>query len=146
MAKFIETIHNVFATLQGKNIATKHPPERIDQVLNLIIVDLFNKHLDNYVKTKKISDYLLPFKRQVTVAFVGGVSNLPADFAHHRSFSVNGKKVDIIEDKFWDGRVNSKVSPPSASNPIARIENAEGGSVAKLEISPSTITSGAKLY
>lgn len=146
MALLIEQIHNVFSDLEGKNIATKHPPERIDRVLHLIIVDIFNKHLDHYVKTKKISDYLLPFKRQKTLTFTGGSVDVPGDFAHHRSMSAGNKKVDLIEDKFWDGRVNSKLSPPSVTNPIARIENSEASTPArKIEIVPATITT-AKLF
>lgn len=142
MALFIEQIHNVFADLAGKNIATKHPPERVDRVLYLIIVDLFNKYLDHYVKTKKISDYLLSFKRVKTLALVNGSITLPEDFAHHRALRTSaGIRIDLVEDLFWNNRLNRKLGPPSATRPIARIENNDVAEpVKKLEVLPVTIT------
>lgn len=123
MAKLIERIHLTLADLEGKNVATKRPPEQVDRVLYLIIVDLFNKHIDHYVKTSKVSNYLLPFKRKASVALTSGQGELPPDFAHQRAVYAGGKEVPVIEDKFWNHRVNSKLSPVSATNPICRIEN-----------------------
>lgn len=125
MAKFIKKIHDVVADLEGKNIATKHPPERVDRLLNMYIVDLFNGYLDQYVKTQKISNYLLAFKKQAELTVPnGGIVALPGDFAHWRElYTADGKSIDIVEDKFWDGRRNRKKAPPTINNPIARIEN-----------------------
>jgi hypothetical protein len=45
--------------------------------------------------------------------------------------------VDLVEDKFWDGRKNSKVAPPSTTNPIARIEVPEADPAARtIEMHP----------
>lgn len=144
MALFIKKIHDVLADLEGKNIASSHPPEQVDRVLYMIIVDLFNKYYDNYVKTRKISNYLLPFKRQATVTLINGIGDLPPDFAQHRAVYFGNVQVDIVEDKFWNGRLNSKLSPPSLTTPIGRIENIEAGNARKLEI-PVTGISTVKL-
>ncbi|MEJ7644276.1 MAG: hypothetical protein WKF87_06755 [Chryseolinea sp.] len=132
--KFIEDIHELVNFLAGKNIATKQPPEKIDMVLYEVVIDLFNGYYDNYVKTQKISDYLLPFKRTSTLVMTAGIAELPATYQHVRALRSDlGKKIDIVEDKFWDGRVNSKVCPPSVpNNIIARIEVPESDSLKRI--------------
>jgi hypothetical protein len=143
MAKQIEKIHRVLADLEGKNVATKRPPEQIDRVLHMIIVDVFNKHIDHYVKTKKISNYLLPFKRQVDIPLTNGVGPLPEEYAHHRTVALpSGKEIDVVEDKFWDRRVNSKLSPITTT-PICRIENSVEG-VGQIQVFPTTTTGPIK--
>lgn len=148
MALQIEKIHKVFADLQGSNIASSHPPDQIDRVLYMIIVDLFNKYYDHYVKTKKISDYLRLFKRVATMQVTDGIANIPEEYAHFREVYLSDDKthVPIVEDLFWKGRVNSKINPPSASEPIARIEPSESTNVTRLQIVPSTGISAIKLY
>lgn len=145
MAKFIEDIHKLYNLLAGKNIATKQPPERIDQVLYEVTIGIFNDHYNHYVKTQKISDYMLPFKRVKTLTLTAGKATITAElnYAHSRGVKLpDGTKVDVVEDKFWAGRVKSKVDPPSASRPICRIENTEADATIKqIELVPSTITS-----
>lgn len=139
MAKFIKDIHDLVNFLAGKNIATKQPPEKVDMVLYEVVVDLFNGYYDNYVKTQKISDYLLPFKRTKTIAVTANFGALPADYQHTRAIrTLTGGKVDLVEDKFWDGRKNSKVAPPSATNVIAKIEVPEADVTLRIiEVWPS---------
>ena len=146
MALLIEQIHLVFNDLAGKNIAKSYPPEKIDRVLNMEIVRLYNQWLDVYVKTLKISDYLLPFKGEASLIFVNGQADLPPDYAHRRGFLLpdDKTKVDVVEDKFWAGRANSKVAPPTAEYPIAKIENV--GTARKVFILPSTIASAKLQY
>lgn len=146
MSLLIERIHQVFNDLAGKNIATSYPPEKIDRVLNMVIVDTFNKWLDVYVKTTKISDYLTPFKREIVIPLTSGQGDLPGDYGHRRAlFLTDGKtKVDVVEDKFWAGRATSKLSPPSSTRPIAQIENV--GGVPKLRVLPNTVTGVALQY
>jgi len=123
MAKFIKDIHDLVDFLAGKNLANKQPPEKIDQVLYEVVIDLFNENYKVYVKTQEISDFLLAFKRIKRVTATGNVATLPGDYQHMRAIrTVAGGKVDLVEDKFWDGRKNSRVAPPSQTNPIARIE------------------------
>lgn len=139
MAKFIQDIHDLFGLLAGKNIATQQPPERIDKVLHEVIIGIFNDHYDHYVKNQKISDFLLPFKRQKLMTLTAGKDNLPTDYGHLRSVTLeNGTKVSVIEDKFWPYRATRKVSPPSATDPICRIENQEADPfTAKIEVLPA---------
>lgn len=140
MAKFIEDIHNLVNFLAGKNIATKQPPEKIDLVLHEVLIDIFNGYYDNYVKTQKIHDYLLPFFRTKTITVVNNIGDLPADYQHKRALRTTaGVKIDLIADKFWDGRRRSKVAPPSATNPIARIDVPESDATKRIiEVWPSS--------
>ncbi|MGC3945360.1 MAG: hypothetical protein QM762_12740 [Chryseolinea sp.] len=132
MAKFIKDIHDLVNFLAGKNIANQQPPERIDRVLYEVSIDLFNGYYDHYVKTQKISDYLLPFKRTKTLTVTNGVGDLPADYQHARALRTEGgKQIDLVEDKFWSGRLNSKVAPPAVS-PIARIEVPESDATKRI--------------
>lgn len=139
MAKFIKEIHDLVNFLAGKSLATKQPPEKIDMVLYEVVVDLFNSYYKHYVKTQEISDFLLPFKRTKTLTVSNGVADLPLDYQHMRAVRTLAKlKIDLVEDKFWDGRVNSKVVPPSATNPIARIEVPESDATKRIiEVIPS---------
>jgi len=148
MDKFIKQIHDVFADLEGKMVTSRHPPEKIDRVLNLIIVDLFNTYYDNYVKTQKIGDYLLQFYRVKNITLTDGVGDLPTDYGHHRQmYLADGiTPVTVIPDKFWASRVNSKLSPPSATEPIACIEAFEDDAPAKkIKVSPP-VTGVKMLY
>jgi hypothetical protein len=141
MALLIEKIHNVIADFQGKSVATKHPPERVDRVINLHVVEVYNKYLDHYVKTGKISDYLLAFKREKEINLTGGKGDLPADYAHYRHvYTMSGKKVDVVEDKFWNDRANRNLGGPSALRPICRLENIEEGNARKIIVLPSSST------
>jgi hypothetical protein len=145
MGLLIERIHLTLSTLEGKNVATKRPPEDVDRILYLIILDLFNKHIDNYVKTKKVSAYLLPFKRQAPVTLTAGVGSLPDGFAHHRVVSLAGKEIDVVEDKFWNNRVNSKLRPVT-TYPICKIENdTSDPPVPKIEVAPSSTAGPLKV-
>ncbi len=150
MAKFIEDIHLLYSFLAGKNIATHQPPERIDQVLYEVTIGIFNDHYNHYVKTQKISDYMLPFKRVKTLTVTSGKAVLVADlnYAHARGVKLpDGTKVDIVEDKFWAGRVKSKLDPPTAARPICRIENQEADpTIRELELVPSTVAQVKLFY
>jgi len=122
MAKFIKDVHDLVNFLAGKSIATQQPPERIDAVLYEVVLDLFNTYYDHYVKTQKIDDYLLPFKRTAIITVIFHYGILPPDYQHARGLTTMGRRnIDIVPDKFWYGRFNSKVAPPSETNPIARI-------------------------
>ena len=137
MAKFIKDIHDLVNFLAGKNIATQQPPERIDLVLYEVVNGLFNGYYDHYVKTQKISDYLLPFKRIKTLETVGGIVELPPEYEHVRALrSAIGKKIDVVDDKFWDGRINSRVAPPTAEAGIARIEIQEADGKKIIQVVP----------
>jgi hypothetical protein len=139
MAKLIKDIHDLVDFLAGKNSANKQPPEKIDQVVYEVVIDLFNDNYKMYVKTQEISDFLLAFKRTKKVTATGNIATLPADYQHMRAIrTMAGKKVDLVEDKFWDGRKNSKVAPPSDTNPIARIEVPEADPAARtIEMHPA---------
>lgn len=141
MAKFIEDIHNLYNLLAGKNIATKQPPERVDQVFWEITIGIFNDHYDHYVKTQKISDYLLPFKRKAEISLTNGVAPLPPDYEHVRLVETEaGENVPVIEDKFWPGRARRKLDPPTATKPICRIENSIAETpVRQIQLVPSTV-------
>ncbi len=147
MGLFIEKIHTLLGDLEGKNIASQRPPEQVDRVLHLIISDLFNKYLDHYVKTKKIDNFLMHFRRPATINLAAGLGNLPPDYAHHRQlYLADGKtKIAVIPDKFWPDRVNRKLGPPSLTEPIARIEYTETPEL-KLEVVPATISSVKLMY
>ena len=138
MAKFIKDIHDLVDFMAGKSTANKQPPEKIDQVVYEVTIDLFNDNYKVYVKTQEVSDFLLAFKRIKTVTATGNFATLPPDYQHARAIRTTaGKKVDLVEDKFWDGRKNSKVAPPSATNPIARIEVPEADPAARtIEMHP----------
>lgn len=141
MAKFIKDIHDLFGILAGKNIATKQPPERVDAVLYEVVISTFNDHYNHYVKTQKISDYLLPFKREKSIPISNGKGELPPDYAHARLITKqDGTKIDLVEDKFWPGRVKSKLSPPSEESPISRIENFGESALRRIEVVPSSVT------
>lgn len=124
MAKLIKDIHDLYNFLAGKNIATKQDPARLDAVLYEVVISIFNEHYDHYVKTQKISDYLMPFKRQKNITVSNGIATLPPDYLHARFVTTSGGiAVDIVEDKFWANRFNRKVGPVSADRPICRIED-----------------------
>lgn len=147
MAKFIKEIHELFNFLAGKNIASQQPPSRIDMALNEVIMSIYNEHYDHYVKTQKISDYLMPYKRLKVGAVTGGITTLPEDYKHMRFLETSaGVKIELVEDKFWTDRRTRKVGPPSLERPIARIEDTGEVSETKvIEVLPNTITS-IKIY
>ena len=138
MAKFIEDIHNLYNILAGKNVATKQPPERIDQVLYEVTIGIFNDNYKHYVKTQEISDFLLPFKRVDTLTLSSGKKDIPTDYAHHRMTTLpNGVEIPMVEDKFWSKRAYRKLSPPTTAAPICRIENTNADpSVSQIEVFP----------
>jgi hypothetical protein len=140
MATFIKDVHDLCNFLAGKNIATKQPPENIDLVVYEVITELFNTYYDNYPKNQKIEDYLNPFKRKKAITITLNKGNLPEDYLHCRAIrTLADVKVDLVPDKFWNDRKNSKVNPPSATNVIARIEIQEGADppTPVLEVYPS---------
>lgn len=148
MSKFIGEFYDFLSFLEGKNIATKRPPERIDSALYFTIIDVYNHYRDHYVKTKKISQYLIPFKRTAAITLTTGVSALPADCEITREFyDASGKLIPIVEDAFWNHHRNRKVGAPSATNPIARIENSTDPTpIRQIQVYPTSVASGTLLY
>jgi hypothetical protein len=140
MATFLKDVHDLVNFLAGKNIATKQPPERIDLVVYQVITEVFNTYYDNYVKTQKIDDYLMPYRRKQSIVVTNNIGLVAAEYAHARNVETStGVHVDLVPDKFWDGRKNSKVAPPTTTNYIARIEPSEGDPAQKvIEVYPST--------
>lgn len=142
MAKFVQDIHDLAEFLAGKNIATKYAPEKIDLKLYEVSLDLFTSYYDHYAKTQKISRFLMPFIRKVEQDVTGGRTPVPGDFEFNRRLTLHDDKtrVELIEDHFWDKRVNRKLGGPSLTRPIARIEDI-GGDEPELsfEVVPSTI-------
>lgn len=143
MAKFIKEFYDFMSFLEGKNIATKRPPERIDAAVYFVTVDVFNHYLDHYVKNRKISAFLENFKRRKDIPLTGGKGDLPADYAYPRViFKADGKtRIDLIEDAFWTNRANRTIGGPSDNRPIARIDFTKDPTpVKKLEVLPTTLT------
>jgi hypothetical protein len=147
MAKLVYEIHSLYNFLAGKNIATKQSPAVIDSVLYEVVISVFNEHYDHYVKTQKISDYLLPFKREKNTDLTNGIAPVPGDMLHLRYITKeDGTQIDIIEDKFWAKRVKRMVGPVSEDRPIARIEDTGETTPTKvIEVLPHTLTT-CKFY
>ena len=147
MAKFIQEFYNFLSFVEGSDITARRPPEKIDEALYFVIVEEFGKWLDHYVKTKKIDEMLGHFKRRADVAMTTGVGNLPPDYQLWRSLravhpTVSGKtmKVEVIEDLYWNDRVDRAVGKVSLDRPIAQIEYSKGDTPArKLEVLPVSI-------
>lgn len=148
MAKFISEFYDLVSFIEGKPIASKRPPEQVDSALYFVIVDVFNHYIDHYVKTKKISHYLTPFKKIAPITFASGASTLPPDYELHREFyGPTGNRVPLVEDAFWDYESNRKVGPRNSNNPIARIENSTDPTpIRQIQIFPTSVASGSLLY
>lgn len=143
MAKFIQEFYSFLSFCEGKDITSKRPPEKIDEALYFVIVDEFDKWLDHYVKTKKISEILGNFKRRQDVALTSGVGTLPPDYILYRVlYKADGKtRIDVVEDLYWADRLNRSIGKVSESNPVARIDFSKGETPAKvLEVYPTTLT------
>lgn len=122
--KLIKDVYDLVFFLAGKNVATKYAPERIDTVFYEVIIAEFNEFYDHYVKTQKISDFLLPYKRLKITNLTGGIATLPEDYAFTRIVTLpDGTQIDLIEDKFWAKRIKRRVGPVSATRPICRIDD-----------------------
>jgi hypothetical protein len=127
--------------LAGKVSATKFPPEEIDLVLNYVVIELYNQYYDHYVKTQKISDYMIPFKREKLITLDdNGLATLPGDYEHVRAVGTeSGLPVEVLEDINWYQIINSAVGSPSGDNFICRIVNPEAVTiVTKIEVKPIT--------
>jgi signal-transduction protein with cAMP-binding, CBS, and nucleotidyltransferase domain len=149
MGKVIADLHELYGVLAGKNVASKPSPEKFDAVVYEIVISVFNQNIELYEKTQQISDYLKNFKKKKAVTITSGFGELPSDYAHPRYISTaQGKKVDIVGDKFWSGRVNSKLAAPTTDNPICKVEhNGEEGAQSKVGIIVSpTNTQSLMLY
>lgn len=151
MEKFIKKVHEVFADLEGKNIATKHPPEKIDRVLYMICVDLFNRYYDFNGKNTKIESYLLPFKRSKTMTLSNGYGELPDDFSHFRqAFIMEGAnelaEIELIENHYWGNRSKRVLGGPSVDRPICRIEPVENGDIKTIQVLPNNVPTIKLLY
>jgi hypothetical protein len=143
MAKFIQEFYSFLSFCEGKDIASKRPPEKIDEALYFVIVDEFTKWLDHYVKTKKIEEILGQFKRRADITLTGGVGILPPDYALYRTImKSDGKtRIDYVEDLYWSDRMNSSIAKVTEAEPICRIDYTKGVTpVRRLEVFPNTIT------
>jgi hypothetical protein len=154
---FIQEFYDFLSFLEGQNVATRRPPEQVDKAMYFVAIDTFDKWLDHYAKTKKISTFLEPFKRRKDIPMTSGVGDLPGDYAIYRELykmtplsageSAASQKIDVVDDNFWNYRRNRKVGPASLARPIARIEyNKAEVPVKKLEVYPSTVTQIELLY
>lgn len=141
MEKFIDDLHSLFDFLNGKNIAGKYAPDKIDLTLWEVSIQLFNKYYDHYVQTGEVSRFLDPFKKaDEALNLNSGIGVLPIDFEHKRLIlSDQDKIVELVEDIHWGYRLNRKIGPPSTERPICRIEEISGS--LKIEVKPTTVPS-----
>lgn len=149
MAKFIQEFYGFLSFIEGKDIASERPPEEIDQAVYLVIVDEFNKWLDHYVKTKKVSAILENFKRRKDISLTAGKGTLPPDYAIWRVlYKDDGKtRIDVVEDLYWNDRATRSLGKISETRPIARIDfSKDVAPVKQLEVLPSTLTVCELLY
>lgn len=157
MAKFIEEFYGFLSFMEGNNIASRRPPEQVDKAMYFVTIEQYGKVLDHYVKTKKVARFMEEFKRAKDITLSSGLGDLPGDYGIHRELYkmtpletgevARTVRVEVIEDAFWNYRINRKVGSATTKRPIARIEYTKADvPVKKLEVIPSTITSVEMLY
>lgn len=124
MAKFIKEFYDFMSFLEGKDIASKRPPEQVDAAIHFVTIDVFNHYLDHYAKTKKIVELLGNYMRRKDVPLASGIGSLPEDYAYTRVIYKDDQKtkIDLVPDDMWNNRATRVVGAVSEKRPIARID------------------------
>ncbi len=105
---FIELLVAFINLLKNQGQARYYNPEDIISAFNRSQLDLFREYFKQFEETREISDSLLPFKIDHTIATVAEINQLPTDYSHLTQFSVligtqeyPGK---IVTDELWNVR------------------------------------------
>jgi len=127
--------------LAGKYEVGYFTPETIVQEVNRQSFALYTELIDEYARSRRISEFLQPFMKKATAIFVEGVEDKEADFEHHISLiTSSGVPVEVLEHFAFETRRNHVNKAPSTDYPIARYN------ATTLEILPTSITTGTLQY
>lgn len=117
---FIEQLVAFINLLKNQGQARYYNPEDIMAAFNRAQLDLFREYYKLFEDTQEISDGLLPFKVDYTIAVVAAINQLPPNYAHLTQFSVfigsqeyPGK---IVEDALWNVRELSVIQQHFGDN------------------------------
>ncbi len=117
---FIELLVAFINLLKNQGQARYYNPEDIMAAFNRAQLDLFREYYKLFEKTQEISDSLLPFKIDHTIAVVAAINQLPPDYSHLTQFSVligvqeySGK---IVSDELWNVRELSVIQKNFSDN------------------------------
>ncbi len=141
----INDLHEAIRLLNNQGQSRYFAPEKIDKAINDSVRSLIEDLMDEYQRTQRLSDYLLPLEIVRLLPLQGDFAGVPADYAHATGYSVldnsnNVYKLDFVNSGAWNTRVNSRVVPPEKDYPIMRLnENrfqiAPSGEYSKMELS-----------
>lgn len=135
----VDDMHQIVSLIQNKGQSRYFTPEQIDYALNTASDNIYNRETELYEKSRKVSDRLRPYKQDASVSLTVGNGALPSDYDVARFMDAGTVRVDILPDTEWAFRVASLVAPPSASFPIALINQ-------DVEVRPTSITTVTLYY
>lgn len=136
----LNRLHSGINQLYSQGQGRYFPPDKKDEAINSIQIELFEELVEEYQRTQRLSDYLLPFQDFKDQPVAGGFANLPIDYGHMTGLQglkeagvsektetdISGTTytetiAKVILDGEWGERVNDPVLPPELEFPIVRM-------------------------
>lgn len=128
MAKFIKNIVDRINLANRKGLSPFYSPDQIVAEVHSESMNLWLKYIQEFERTQIISTILDPFRDKETVALTSGAGTLVTSKARYKAavmVATTDIKVELVPIGQWSDRVNQSVKVPSATYPIARIDNAD---------------------
>lgn len=141
MSKLIKQIYDLVQLATDKGITAYHTDAQIMDVVHSVQMTLWRDLIQQYPRTKRVRNDLLPFEKVATITASGGSGPMPSDYEHEIEAYVESSSikypVTIVENGFFRRRTLDPVDPPATANYFMRIYNDSGP---KVEIAPAGIT------
>lgn len=135
MAKFIKTITDRINLATKKGLSGYWTPEQIAQEVHSESMNIWQKYVDIFEKTKKMDVYMRPFQNKESLALGGGAGTIvTTDYIYYIEDANTLNEIHQVEDKRWGFRKNHPVKVPTTEYPICNISNQS------IQVLPDTIT------
>lgn len=138
MAKLIKQIYDLVTLATDKGLTAYWSDDQIMNGIHKAQMGFFRELIDEFAKTKKIRNELIPFQVTASITITNNIGSLPANYFQERDATVNYQGSDwpvtILEDGSFSVRLNDPIVNPKTDfkNLIANIYN-NGGD--KIELS-----------
>jgi len=97
---------------------------------------------DGYETEQQITDALLPFKAQSTIALTTGLGTMPTDYWHKSRIEITstGIEVKFVDAKECIRRRNNSITQPSINHPIVELKDGT------FQVYPTSVSSVTFVY
>jgi hypothetical protein len=128
LAKFIKTIVDRINLANRKGLCPYFSPDQICAEVHAESMNIWNKYIQEFEKTKLISMFLEPLRSKEQVSLSLGIGTLSTSKGHYKvGVMVPVTSIPITEHNIatWANAINDSVRVPSADYPICLIDYAQ---------------------